>query len=77
MDAAPAAPSEKGRRAMGFWRRLAVTVVAVLAFSGIVHVAWQALLGFAMPAYLAGLLGGLVALPVWEYLQLRRAKKAS
>lgn len=62
---------------MVFWQRLAVTILAVLAFSGLIHITWQALLGFAMPAYLAGLLGGLVALPVWEYLQLRRQKKTS
>ncbi len=62
---------------MGFWRRVAVTIAAVLVVSGLAHLLWQALLGFAMPAYLAGLLGGLVALPVWEYLQLRREKKAS
>lgn len=59
---------------MGFWQRLAVTILVVLAFSGLLHFAWQALFGFNMPAYLAGLLGGLVALPVWEYLQLRRKK---
>jgi hypothetical protein len=62
---------------MGFWQRLAVTILVVLAFSGLLHIAWQALLGFAMPAYLAGLLGGLVALPVWEYLQLRRRNKTA
>jgi len=60
---------------MVFWQRLLVTVLVILAFSGLVHIAWQALLGFAMPAYLAGLLGGLVALPVWEYLQLRYGRK--
>ncbi len=59
---------------MGFWQRLAITILVVLAFSGLLHIAWRALLGFPMPAYLAGLLGGLVALPVWEYLQLRRQK---
>lgn len=62
---------------MAFWQRLGLTALIVLAFSGLVHVAWRSLLGFPMPAYLAGLLGGLVALPIWEYLQLRREKRGS
>jgi len=56
---------------MVFWQRLAVTIGVVIVFSWLVHMAWQALFGFNMPGYLAGLLGGIVAVPVWEYLQLR------
>lgn len=56
---------------MSLWSRLAVTAAVMVVFSVLLHVAWQALTGFAMPAYLAGVAGGLIAVPVWEYLQMR------
>ena len=60
---------------MNLWQRLAITVAVMIVFSLLMHLAWRALLGFPMPAYLAGVAGGLVALPVWEYLQSRSRAK--
>lgn len=60
---------------MNRWQRLGITLAVMVAFSLIMHLAWRALLGFPMPAYLAGVAGGLVALPVWEYLQAKHRAK--
>ena len=54
---------------MPFWQRLFVTVIAMLAVSFLVGQLWQAVLGFGLPSYVAGIVGGLTALPVWEFLK--------
>jgi Na+/glutamate symporter len=54
---------------MPFWQRLVITVVAMLAASFVVGLIWANLLGFALPSYVAGMIGGLTALPVWEFLK--------
>jgi hypothetical protein len=62
---------------MPFWQRLVITVVAMLATSFVVGLIWANLFGFVLPSYLAGMIGGLTALPVWEFLKRvgpRRAK---
>ena len=54
---------------MPFWQRLVITVVAMIAASFIVGLIWDALFGFQIPSYLSGIIGGLTALPVWEFLK--------
>jgi Na+/glutamate symporter len=54
---------------MPFWQRLVITVVAMLVASFLFGLIWSALLGFALPSYLGGMIGGLTALPVWEFLK--------
>jgi hypothetical protein len=61
---------------MPFWQRLVITVVAMLAVSFLVGLIWSALLGFALPSYLGGMIGGLTALPVWEFLRRVRPKES-
>jgi putative flippase GtrA len=61
---------------MPFWQRLVITVVAMLGVSFLVGLIWSALLGFPLPSYLAGMIGGLTALPVWEFLRRIRPKPA-
>ena len=51
------------------WQRLLVTVAVMLITSYIVGLVWTALLNAAFPNYLAGLVGGLAALPVWDFLK--------
>ena len=48
---------------MPFWQRLAITFVTIAAVSLLAG------LLFGLPSYLAGLIGGLAALPVWEFLK--------
>jgi hypothetical protein len=54
---------------MPFWQRLVITVVAMLATSFVVGLIWSNLFGVGLPSYLAGMVGGLTALPVWEFLR--------
>jgi hypothetical protein len=59
---------------MPLWQRLLVTLVAMAAASLIVGLIWRALSGFELPSYLAGVVGGLTAVPVWEFLKRLRPK---
>ena len=61
---------------MPFWQKLVITVVAMLATSFVVGLIWANLLGFALPSYVAGMIGGLTALPVWEFLKRVGPKSA-
>jgi hypothetical protein len=51
---------------MPLWQRLLVTLIAMAAASLIVGWIWRALFGFELPSYLAGVVGGLTAVWVWE-----------
>lgn len=57
---------------MPTWQRILATVVAMVAVSFVAGLIWNAILGFSLPSYLAGLIGGITAIPVWEFL--RRVK---
>jgi hypothetical protein len=59
---------------MPFWQRLVITVVAMVGASFVVGLIWSTILGFPIPSYLAGMIGGLTALPVWEFLRRVRPK---
>ena len=54
---------------MPFWQRLAITFFAMLAASFLLGVFWRSIFNIPLPSYLAGLAGGLTALPVWEFLK--------
>ncbi len=54
---------------MKLWHRLLIVLIVMLAFSFVAGRLWFHLLDFAMPAYLAGVIGGFAALPVWELLK--------
>jgi len=60
---------------MALWQRLVLTVVAIVAASIIISIAWNKLFGFGLPAYLGGVIGGLTAVPVWEFLRRVGPKK--
>jgi Na+/glutamate symporter len=59
---------------MVLWQRLLVTLIAMAAASLIVGLIWRALFGFELPSYVAGVIGGLTAVPVWEFLKRVRPK---
>ncbi|MBX9590290.1 MAG: hypothetical protein K2X43_13365 [Hyphomonadaceae bacterium] len=59
-----------------FWQRLLATVVTMLVASYLAGLAWQAVLNFPLPSYVAGLVGGVAALPVWDLLKRIRPSKA-
>jgi hypothetical protein len=54
---------------MVFWKRLLITILAMLAASVIAAWIWRAVFNSLMPGYLEGIIGGLTALPVWELLK--------
>jgi len=60
---------------MPFWQRLSITLVAMLAASFIIGVFWRSLFNIPLPSYIAGMVGGLTALPVWEFLKRIKPNK--
>ena len=54
---------------MPLWQRLLITLIAMVAASFVVGLIWRALFGFELPSYLGGVIGGLTAVPVWEFLK--------
>jgi hypothetical protein len=60
---------------MPFWQRLVITLIAMLAVSFVAGLAWQAIFNIGLPSYAAGIVGGLTALPVWEFLKRIRSEK--
>jgi uncharacterized membrane protein AbrB (regulator of aidB expression) len=59
---------------MPFWQRLLITVVAMLVASFVAGLIWKIIFNDLIPSYLAGIVGGLAALPVWEFLRRVRPK---
>lgn len=58
---------------MKLWHQLLVVLAAMLVVSFLAGRLWFALFEFAMPGYLAGVIGGFTALPVWELLRRIRS----
>ncbi|WP_041535921.1 hypothetical protein [Parvibaculum lavamentivorans] len=54
---------------MGFWMKLAFTVAAIILVSVLAGYLWYTLFNAEIPAFLSGLLGGMAAIPVWEFLR--------
>ena len=54
---------------MPFWQRLLITVIVMLAVSFVVGLIWSWLFSAEIPSYLGGVVGGLAALPTWEFLK--------
>jgi uncharacterized YccA/Bax inhibitor family protein len=54
---------------MPLWQRLLATVVAMLVTSYLVGLFWQWAFSSSMPGYLSGVIGGITAVPVWEFLK--------
>ncbi len=52
-----------------FWQRLLLTILVMLVTSYLAGLAWQNVMGFPLPSYAAGAIGGLAALPVWDFLR--------
>jgi hypothetical protein len=59
---------------MPFWQRLLITVAAMLAVSFAIGFVSRSMFGFGLPDYASGVVGGLTALPLWEFLKRVRPK---
>ena len=60
---------------MPFWQRLSITFLAMLAASFLLGIFWRSIFNIPLPSYLAGIIGGLTALPVWEFLKRIKSKE--
>lgn len=54
---------------MNTWQKLLITLFVMLIASFAAGWFWRQLFDTSMPSYLAGMAGGLSALPVWELLR--------
>ena len=60
---------------MPFWQRLLITLIAMLAVSFLAGWLWQSIFSLTLPSYAAGVIGGLTALPLWEFLKRLKKKE--
>jgi uncharacterized YccA/Bax inhibitor family protein len=54
---------------MPLWQRLLATVIAMLVTSYLAGLLWHWAFNADMPGYLSGVIGGITAVPVWEFLK--------
>jgi hypothetical protein len=60
---------------MPFWQRSLAILVAMMVVSFIVGLIWRSLFGFGLPGYASGVVGGLTAVPLWEFLKRVKLKQ--
>ena len=60
---------------MPFWQRLLITVITMLVAGLIAGIIWLSLFNIGIPGYIAGIIGGLTALPIWEFLKRIKPKE--
>ena len=58
------------------WQRLLITIAAMLAASWIAGLLWNSVFSFPLPSYVAGMIGGLAALPCWELFKRIRTRES-
>lgn len=54
---------------MPLWQRSLITLISIVVVSWAVITLLEPLIGFRLPAYVAGVIGGIVGVPVWELLR--------
>jgi hypothetical protein len=54
---------------MPYWQRVTITLVAIVVASWIVVAGIESIIGVRLPGYVAGVVGGLAGVPVWEFLR--------
>lgn len=59
---------------MKLWQKLLITVLAMLVASFAIGRLWLMAFDTVIPSYLAGVVGGLAAIPVWERLNKSHRK---
>jgi len=60
---------------MVFWQRFLITFFVMVVASLIIAGVWQSVFNMTLPPYVAGIVAGLTALPVWELLKKFKPKK--
>jgi hypothetical protein len=59
---------------MPLWQRLLITLAVMLGASFVGGYVWHWILNAEMPSYLSGAIGGLSAVPTWEFLRRVRPR---
>lgn len=54
---------------MPLWQRALVTVIAIVVVSWGVVELLESVIGVRLPSYVAGVIGGVAGVPVWEFLR--------
>jgi hypothetical protein len=54
---------------MPLWQRMLATLIAMLVTSLLAGVFWRWAFNTDIPSYLSGIVGGITAVPVWEFLK--------
>ncbi|HVZ52454.1 MAG TPA: hypothetical protein VG986_10835 [Pseudolabrys sp.] len=54
---------------MPLWQRLLITLGCMLLTSFLAGLFWRWLFGGDIPSYLSGVVGGVTAVPMWEFLK--------
>jgi hypothetical protein len=60
---------------MPLWQRLLITLAVMLVTSFVAGLIWQGLFNAEIPSYLGGIVGGITAVPAWEFLKRVGPKK--
>jgi len=60
---------------MPFWQRSLILLVTMMAISFLVGLLWNSLFGFNLPSYVSGVIGGLTAVPLWDFLKRVKPKQ--
>jgi glucose-6-phosphate-specific signal transduction histidine kinase len=61
---------------MPLWQRLLITFAVMLLASFLVGLFWHWLFNAEIPSYLSGAVGGITAVPTWEFLRRIRSKRS-
>lgn len=54
---------------MPLWQRLLITLATMLLTSFVAGLLWRWLFSTDIPSYLSGVVGGVTAVPMWEFLK--------
>ena len=54
---------------MPLWQRLLITFVTMLLTSFVAGLIWRGVFNAEIPSYLSGVVGGVTAVPIWEFLK--------
>lgn len=54
---------------MPLWQRLLATLIAMWLTSLLAGMLWHWAFNTDIPSYLSGIVGGITAVPVWEFLK--------
>ena len=54
---------------MPLWQKLLITFATMLLTSFVAGLLWHRVFNVDLPSYLSGVVGGVTAVPMWEFLK--------